>query len=302
MLFSIIITAYNRQEFLIDSVKSALDQSLDRTLFEIIVVKNFRNEVIDLFLNSNDVKNIIMEGTIGEFLYAGISASSGKIISFLDDDDLIQPNKLENIRTKFAEGCEYLHNSQVLFNYKQTDIKRYNINNPSFNLSSISINKTLIDLNLLKLITISPDNFMFYCALSKNAEICSTGEKLTRYRIHSSTSLKISNDFNSFRELQYESTRAIYYQIKKYEQMFPNIRNIIRNDATFNKCLMKIYDVDLKTGFMSSLRFLFSFIHHRIQSYDYKIGLLYLILSFSPCKIKKSFIQRLFYRNLNNLN
>ncbi|AAT42912.1 glycosyltransferase [Picrophilus oshimae] len=85
---SVIVTAYNRSEYLLDAVKSALNQTLSKEKYEIIVIKNYNDDNIDEFLNKNNIKNIIMDGTIGEYLYKGINESKGDIISFLDDDDL----------------------------------------------------------------------------------------------------------------------------------------------------------------------------------------------------------------------
>jgi len=40
-LITVIITAYNRKEFLEDAIKSAINQTLPRKYYEIIVVKIF---------------------------------------------------------------------------------------------------------------------------------------------------------------------------------------------------------------------------------------------------------------------
>ena len=44
---SVIITAYDRKKYLLGAVRSALDQMLSKDLYEVIVVKNFRDEGID---------------------------------------------------------------------------------------------------------------------------------------------------------------------------------------------------------------------------------------------------------------
>ena len=44
---SVIITAYNRKKYLLGAVRSALNQTLPKDLYEVIVVKNFRDEIID---------------------------------------------------------------------------------------------------------------------------------------------------------------------------------------------------------------------------------------------------------------
>ncbi|WP_054964382.1 glycosyltransferase family 2 protein [Acidiplasma aeolicum] len=299
MFISVIITAYNRQEFLTDAVNSVLNQNLERKYYEIIVVKNFTDTNIDNFLNSNGIINIIMDGTIGEFLYKGISVSKGDVISFLDDDDLFSHNKLTIIFEKFSNLCNYLHNSQKVFTSNEMDIKRYNTNNLSFNLSSISIRKELINMNFLRSIKACPDNFIFYCALSKNARICSTDLKFTMYRLHNSTSVKMHNNIDEFIKMQYDVSEMIYKQLNEYKKMFPDLSKIIINDMLLNRFLMKIYNSKIKIGFTYYFRFIFSFMHGRKQSYEYKIGIIYMIMSLSPGIVKKAFIKKAFKRNQN---
>ncbi|MCW1293277.1 MAG: glycosyltransferase [Candidatus Parvarchaeota archaeon] len=64
---SVIVTAYNRKEFLLNALKSAVNQTLDRKFYEIIVVKNFNDNEIDNYIQQNNIKEINMDGTVGEF-------------------------------------------------------------------------------------------------------------------------------------------------------------------------------------------------------------------------------------------
>jgi glycosyltransferase involved in cell wall biosynthesis len=54
-VISVIIIAYNRKIFLKDAIKSVLNQSLDRNLYEIIIVKNFNDKDIDDFIDPNGI-------------------------------------------------------------------------------------------------------------------------------------------------------------------------------------------------------------------------------------------------------
>lgn len=54
---SVVITAYNRREYLIKAVNSVINQSLDSSYYEIIVIKNFEDNEIDNYLmNANIIK------------------------------------------------------------------------------------------------------------------------------------------------------------------------------------------------------------------------------------------------------
>ena len=65
---SVIITAYNRKEFLLNAIKSVLNQRLDKKYYEIIVIKNFRDKNIDDFIKDKKIKEILIEGTMGLFI------------------------------------------------------------------------------------------------------------------------------------------------------------------------------------------------------------------------------------------
>ena len=55
--FISVVTAYSRREFLKYAVKSVINQTLDKSLYEIIVVKNFRDPEVDHTVESNRGKN-----------------------------------------------------------------------------------------------------------------------------------------------------------------------------------------------------------------------------------------------------
>ena len=97
---SIIIPTYKRQKFLEEAIKSVLKQTFQD--FEIIIVDDE---------NSNETKTIIKNFNNKRIRYishknnrgvaaarnAGIKATTSQYIFFLDDDDLIPKNALENL-------------------------------------------------------------------------------------------------------------------------------------------------------------------------------------------------------------
>jgi len=191
---SVIITAYNRKDFLLDAIKSALNQTLDKKYYEIIVIKNYNDETIDKFIENNNIKSILMDGRIGDFLYAGINESHGQIISFLDDDDLFFNNKLEYVYNLFKNNdIVYYHNLSEFINENKISINHEN-HSISFNLSCISIKKEIININSVKNISIIQDTFMYICALESNGKIIAGKEALTYYRFHNSASNYLGND------------------------------------------------------------------------------------------------------------
>lgn len=102
---SVIVTTYNREDYLKETIQSILNQTY--TDFELIVVDNFSNynffKVIeDLgdsrirpFQNANN-------GIIAVNRNFGISKAVGKYLAFCDDDDLWEKDKL-SIQMKYME-------------------------------------------------------------------------------------------------------------------------------------------------------------------------------------------------------
>ena len=215
---SVIVTAYDRTDFVKQAIDSILHQEMDYYSIEVIVVSNFK---IDLNPNKRGIEvcNIVMEGSVGEFLYAGINAAKYEIITFLDDDDLYEPEKLHRVVDVFSRNpvLSYYHNNQryVNTNLQPTDYIRL-VENRSrlyleqdiwvnlgpksnaikhaiaaggdFNLSSIAITREGVNkyLPLLKQIKGSTDAFFFLMTLATEGNMFLDHKRLTIYRIHSS--------------------------------------------------------------------------------------------------------------------
>jgi len=237
---SVIITAYNRREFLSDSFNSVKNQTLSRDKYEIIVTKNFTNDKIDNYIKKNGGKLVFFEGGgIGEQIADALKYARGEVICFLDDDDLFDKEKLHDIYNIFSKNVNfgYMHNSEYFINENRkkvnTKINRYEKNkslvlmnkdkkilklikveqdyNPIFNMSSIAIRKNLLInyLKYLKNLKANPDGFMYFGALNSDFDLYFTNKKLTYYRLHNSTSIN-SDSYKNFKETlvqQFEYTR-----------------------------------------------------------------------------------------------
>jgi glycosyltransferase involved in cell wall biosynthesis len=186
---SVIITAYNRNKFLLDAINSVLNQTLDRDKYEIILIKNFEDKNIDQVVLKNHINTINMKGSIGEYLYAGLNAAKGNIVSFLDDDDMFFENKLEIVYNIFQkkENLKYFHNQPKFIDENNNPIEGSG-EAPSFNMSCISIRKNVINIDNLNQVFILPDSFMLYSALDAGGQIISGHEILSYYRLHNSIS------------------------------------------------------------------------------------------------------------------
>jgi len=207
---SVIITAHNRREYLLDAVNSALNQTLPRNEYEIIVVKNFEDENVDRFLEEHSVRNIIVEEEpLSAKIVKGVEESRGEVISFLEDDDLWLPQKLEIVKQIFKDkDVIYYHNNFHNFNKlvglsslidriqssndrsKISKLKIYDMKNDLFlqiNNSSITVRKTIFNKNILdriKNVSILVDALLFYLAYCHGGDFVFDDKILTLRRVH----------------------------------------------------------------------------------------------------------------------
>jgi len=215
---SVIITAYNRKEFLLDAFNSALNQTLSRDKYEIIVTKNFRDSKIDSYIKKNGGKLVFFEkGSCGRQVADALKYAKGEVICFLDDDDLFTKEKLKTIYSLINDKIGYIHNGMLYIdeNGNQTKNEKYEnletkivvrdmnkskkFSIPSVNNSAVSVKKELLIRNksiieALTKIIYGLDTFYYFVALDSNCNMLAIPDKLTKYRIHgSNTSFQLSS-------------------------------------------------------------------------------------------------------------
>ena len=213
---SVIVPAYDRKNYVLQAVRSALQQTLPKDLYEVIVIKNFRDETIDHRLEEWGVTSIYSDDTSqGRTIYEGILAAEGEVISILDDDEFL-PSKLSALYRVFSQGACYFHNGKVIVDemgkeigrdsYVSFAIRDYNdfrkhlraFQKKAFfhNSSSAAIRKSAINTSMLKEIKLSADLFLFFSAIEQDCfaqgrcPIIFDGATLTRYRVHPSGSFE----------------------------------------------------------------------------------------------------------------
>lgn len=144
---SVIVTTYNRKEYLAETIQSILNQTFQD--FELIVVDNysnydffaliesFNNEKITPFQNQNN-------GIIAVNRNFGISRAKGEFIAFCDDDDVWIKNKLEDQMIIINENkCDLVYSNMFLFKDKIRNIIKKTSNKRIKNLKDF-INKNPI--------------------------------------------------------------------------------------------------------------------------------------------------------------
>lgn len=216
MLASVIIYTYKRKDFILNAVNSVLSQSMPRKDFELIIVKSFLDEEIDNYIQEVSDKMLYVDDvTHGKKLSPAIQACKGDVIFFMDDDDEFYPTKLEEVLKYFNsnESVTFVHNSiskideegnsingkseqvpksvikldtELMGKREISDFFKYRANWYS---SCMAFKRTVFEgkVNFIDRVYQSVDPFLFLCALSTKGEMIKIPDRLTKYRVHSST-------------------------------------------------------------------------------------------------------------------
>lgn len=205
-IITVVINCFNRKEFIIGALKSVCSQSIPRSDYEIVLVKNFHDQKIDSFVENNGIKEYTLSEVNGSWFEIAAKNSLGDFISFLEDDDLMHPNKLEIIQSLIRSDPEivYIHNkpesSNSVFNHVQFDqnkIRYFSLDDNAqfrkslknryyFNLSSITIRKDVICdyLPFIRNTNYAPDFLMFSVSSISGKKMIEYDSPLTFYYIH----------------------------------------------------------------------------------------------------------------------
>ena len=213
---SVVVTAHDRRRYLPDALRSLEHQTLDKDKFEVIVVKNFEDPASDSIIRRNGWKNVVTDvKPLGGKIAIGVEESRGEVITFLEDDDMYAPERLQVVERKFREVKDlvYFHNDQVVVDEDgnvlpsrpakplkvdlviDEKIKRIPcsldyilaLTAAPFNNSSIAIRKSLLkpdDLEALKVLTTGVDLYFYARAFVNNGSLYLTPSALTMYRVH----------------------------------------------------------------------------------------------------------------------
>jgi len=99
MLFSVVIPAFNEEKYIDACIDALLDQTIQDSEYEIIIVNNDSNDRTEEIAKSRNV-NVIMSRatTVGGVRNHGAKHAKGKFLAFSDADCLIPKDWLENAK------------------------------------------------------------------------------------------------------------------------------------------------------------------------------------------------------------
>ncbi|MFZ0890939.1 MAG: glycosyltransferase family 2 protein [Thermoplasmata archaeon] len=237
---SVIIIAHQRTEYLLDAIKSVVNQTLPRDEYEIVVVKDFQLPSIDEYLDQHSIAHVdfpTTTSTAGAMFRAGVERSSGDIVCFLDDDDKFHRQKLSYVVSLFDARPDvgYIHSRQRFVDSNgvplaaqplhshRGHVKRIEFRSPTdyatadvrcgiaFNTSSIHIRREVLApwLGPLDRVEVICDNFLGLIALLSGTGLLCTDEILSDYRLHGAGT---SGAHVAGSQVEYFASRRTYYK------------------------------------------------------------------------------------------
>lgn len=300
---SVIVRAFNRKTYVLDAVKSALNQTIGRDEYEIIVLKNFFDDSIDSFLDSNNVRSVITdELNPSKNSIEALEIANGDIACFLDDDDLFLPHKLKTVLSNFSADKElvYYHNffSEIdddniirkarLMGENHKDLvfqtDNYNIARKKelyryysyYNTSCISVRKEdlISAAKRNKQLLVPPsDATLFYLSCLAGKRILISGDILNAYRVHQNSITFSEASESGPKEKKKRAINFLESSYGKYKSTF--IAPLILHNLTVSK-------VDLFVSYEGvakpSVKTILMYIYYSIKKQDRFKMLLVLML------------------------
>jgi hypothetical protein len=208
------VVAHQRREFLLDALRSIERQTLPRSQFEVFLLKDFETPELRPMLDLLGVTVVdLPPGPLGTWFVQVRERLRGDLVAFLDDDDLFEPGKLDQVLEDFRSDrtAVYLHHATRALIEPGRDAKpatdqrarteskatrtvtpadwRMNFRGlwqrgPAFNLSSIVVRRQIVNAfpDQLGRIQVSLSAFLFYATLCLNGNFLLESRALTRYR------------------------------------------------------------------------------------------------------------------------
>ncbi len=236
MLASIIITNYNYSKYIGDCIRSCLNQTLDNSLYEIIIIDDCStdnsikviNDYLGHYSNLKLIKNTKNLGVAGSSNKA-IKQAKGKYVIRIDSDDFVNTEILRILTYFLEENLEYF---SVACDYYLVDKSGIKINKISARENPISCG---VMYNLKKLKSLGAYNSKFRhreeeelryrISKNKNLKNFYLNFPLYRYRMHKYNKTKQKDYIQNFKN-------KIFKLNKKYTQYKYLKRDVLKNVVT----------------------------------------------------------------------
>ncbi len=261
-----------RKEFLVKALNSINAKGIIQNTYEIIVIKNFLDETIDMSISKVAKMNIYSERSgLGQKIVEVIKVvNDNEMIVFLEDDDLFfdeKINRLLEVMDK-TEDIYFYHNAFISVNERGNYLGVYKnhlkssivvnlasnfkqilyaaLNGGAHNLSSMAVSSNLIKSysELIESITYTLDHAFFLLSLDSGHSMYFDNTLLTKYTVHNGASRL------NFLENDYLENKREFIRNAKSELV--RVRSFLKNKSALNASDFFIWELGLHEWFLSS--------------------------------------------------
>lgn len=259
-LISVIITTYKRGDKLENAIKSVINQTYNN--IEIIVVDDNsefiyeRKKTESIIKRYDSVKLIKNKKNLGGSLSrnVGIDASKGEIISFLDDDDVYLPTRIEEMYNCYVENkhrnigliychCDRVNDNMEILGHDKSCYKGLPIYNQMLNCIAptslwLASKKALIAVGKFEDAPCKQDSIVILKLLVSGYEIFPIEKSLVLYYVHNGSGISGTKKSNIAGLINYrEWCRKYYHKLENDVQ----IKNV---EFNFSKQLITLYVIN----------------------------------------------------------
>jgi teichuronic acid biosynthesis glycosyltransferase TuaG len=243
---SVIVTTYNRKEFLTETLNSILDQTYAD--FELIVVDNYSNYDFLSHISSFNDKRIRPfqnqnSGIIAVNRNFGIKQANGKYLAFCDDDDIWKKDKLKyqinifeenqncvlisTLTKSIGEHCKFNMVNYGIINLRQVLIKKLiNYSNPIIFSSAMIKKQDILTVGGFneEHYNVGVEDIILWNKLSQIGNFVLIKKILTYYRFQKTNVSKgnknqISYNKKYYNHKKYLSSKTHFYKFYNYIQI-----------------------------------------------------------------------------------
>jgi len=260
---SILISTYNKEKFIRKTLDSILTQTMDKKDFELIIVDdcstdntfNIVSEKIESFSNYQFVQLDKNSGTPAKPRNLSIDLSKGKYIMFVDGDDWLPSDALENLytllklnKTDYATGLtKYVYNDHIARSgvalskiaYKKIDLKRFRKSFYHLAPAGRMIKSTVIKKNNIRFPEmIYGEDLQFFAEVFFNTKNISTTQEV----------VYCANRYVENISLVKSKESTVLNRMKWQNEAYRYLTNKYKNNKLFANLLYRIINKDILDG------------------------------------------------------
>lgn len=256
-IFSIIIAVYNTEKYLVEAIESVINQSFDFESIQIVLVDDgSTDKSTEICLNyQNKYPNnvyYIRQQNAGQSVARnnGIEIASGEYFNFLDSDDKLDLNTLQDVYELFKKSEDLIDvvtiprynfgaiEGPMFLNYKYNNTRIVDIEK-EFDFPQVAINAAFIRKDALTdkfdpRVIISEDSLLINKTILKKCKygVVSTARYLYRKRIEQNSTIdtkKIKKEYFIDR-MEFYFKELINYSIANYGHVLKYIQTVLMYD------------------------------------------------------------------------